>query len=443
MHRRLGAEFVTDWNKNELYLNDAKEAIDSIKDMEVRGKVTSLQEDLFNHVKNRDTAKADKVFKELKVIAKTQTERLGKTTATVLNYYRFRGNGHRYREIERIEEIPAAKQYNFPAEPGETTEDRVELLLAMADWKEKEFQDRMKSEIVEPMNTASSIADLCKSYDIDSSSYVYDKFGTPVELKDPLFAFGGGAPNNILVKPRFGPPKGYQRALAKEKEGMKKMGDKWIGLRDLNRVTFELEDPLMLTLAYKALMKKYKVSGLKNKFEWVHTTTYKQPPDIHMDLDLGEGWLVEVQLMFASVLTVKKELHKFYDVVRAEKPQAILSPLFKVAQTIEAVKDEEIERMRKMMESAEVAHKMNQRRESGTASAWGEGAGERIKELEGKLAAWKTWAREALEKFEDSPEGGLIDDHFSSSTWSLKYTSSLRFAWSLRFGDILNNHEPA
>ncbi|GMI15052.1 hypothetical protein TrVE_jg13954 [Triparma verrucosa] len=133
-----------------------------------------------------------------------------------------------------------------------------------------------------------------------------------------------------------------------------------------------------------------------------------------MNLDLGEGWLVEVQLMFASVLTVKKELHKFYDVVRAEKPQAILSPLCKVAQTNEAVKDEEIERMRKMMESAEVAHKMNQRRESGTASAWGEGAGERIKELEGKLAAWKTWAREALEKFEDSPEGGLIDDHFSS-----------------------------
>ncbi|GMH46642.1 hypothetical protein TrVE_jg3214 [Triparma verrucosa] len=120
-----------------------------------------------------------------------------------------------------------------------------------------------------------------------------------------------------------------------------------------------------------------------------------------MNLDLGEGWLVEVQLMFASVLTVKKELHKFYDVVRAEKPRAILSPLFKVAQTNEAVKDEEIERMRKMMESAEVAHKMNHRRESGTASAWGEGAGERIKELEIKVEKLESKISRSIEVLEE------------------------------------------
>mmetsp|Transcript_25677 Transcript_25677/g.48261 ORF Transcript_25677/g.48261 Transcript_25677/m.48261 type:complete len:639 (+) Transcript_25677:162-2078(+) len=399
MHWRLGADFVTDWNKNELYLNDAKKAIDSIKDMEVRGKVTSLQEDLFNHVKNRDTAKADKVFKELKEIAKKQTERLGSTTATVLNYYRFRDNGHRYREIERIEEIPAVKQM---AVLGETAAERVKVLLAKANWKETEFQKRMMNEIVDPMNQASSIRDLCETYGIDSSSYVYDKFGNTVELIDPLFAFGDGTASNVLVKERFGPPKGYQRALAKEEEGITKSGaDKWIGLRDLNRVTFEFEDPLMLTLACNALMKKFKVSGLKNKFENVHVETYDQPPDIHMNLDLGKGWLVEVQLMFASVLTIKKELHKFYDVVRAEKPRAILSPLFKVAQTNEAVKDEEIERMRKMMESAEVAHKMNHRRESGTASAWGEGAGERIKELETKVEKLESKISRSIEVLEE------------------------------------------
>ena len=99
--------------------------------------------------------------------------------------------------------------------------------------------------------------------------------------------------------------------MAKEKEGLTKSGDSWVGLRDLNRVTFEFEDPLMLTLAYRALLEKYKVSGLKYKFEDIYTTTYSQPPDIHMNLDLdGDGWLVEVQLMLASVLTIKKELHK-------------------------------------------------------------------------------------------------------------------------------------
>ena len=33
MHRKLGKDFVTDWNKDELYLKKAEEAIDSIKDM--------------------------------------------------------------------------------------------------------------------------------------------------------------------------------------------------------------------------------------------------------------------------------------------------------------------------------------------------------------------------------------------------------------------------
>ena len=90
------------------------------------------------------------------------------------------------------------------------------------------------------MNTATSIKDLCEKYGIDSCEYVYDKFGNSVELIDPLFAFGNGTEKHILDKPRFGPPKSYQRALAKEKDGIANSGaDKWIGLRDLNRVTLE------------------------------------------------------------------------------------------------------------------------------------------------------------------------------------------------------------
>ena len=107
----------------------------------------------------------------------------------------------------------------------------------------------------------------------------------------------------------------------------------------------------MPTLACNALLKKFKVSGLKNKFEWIHTETYDQPPDIHMNLDLGKGWLVEVQLMFASVLTIKKELHKFYDIVRAKNPRTILSPVFKTAKTNESLKDEENKKLKPIIES--------------------------------------------------------------------------------------------
>ncbi|GMI18327.1 hypothetical protein TrLO_g6188 [Triparma laevis f. longispina] len=214
------------------------------------------------------------------------------------------------------------------------------------------------------MNFASSIKDLCQTYGIESSSYVYDKFGNPVHLVDPLFAFGEGTDERILVKLRFGPPKSYLRAIAKEKEGMNKMGAEWIGLRDLNRVTFEFEDPLMLTLVCKALSEKFKVSGLKNKFEDIYTKTYVQPPDIHINVDLGDGWLVEVQLMFSSVLTIKKELHKFYDIVRAKEQVTILSPVFDEAITIEKIKDEEIQNLKKTLESVKNADQMNQRRES-------------------------------------------------------------------------------
>ncbi|GMH85089.1 hypothetical protein TL16_g10120 [Triparma laevis f. inornata] len=220
----------------------------------------------------------------------------------------------------------------------------------------------MTSEIVDPMNTASSIKDLCDTYGIDSADYVYDKFGNTVQLIDPLFAFKAGTDEHTLVKPRFGPPKSYQHALAKEKEGLAKSSDSWVVLRDLNRVTFDFEDPLMLTLAYRALLEKYKVSGLKNKFEDIYTTTYSQPPDIHMNLDLdGDGWLVEVQLMLASVLTIKKELHKFYDIVRAHEPMIVLAPLFSDAKTIVNTKDEEIENLYKILEDVKNADMMNMR----------------------------------------------------------------------------------
>ncbi|GMI15834.1 hypothetical protein TrLO_g12073 [Triparma laevis f. longispina] len=179
MHRKLGKDFVTDWNKNELYLKKAEEAIDSIKDMAVRTKVNRLQRELCNYIKKSESAKAYEVFNTLQDLSKEQTDRLGKLTADVLLNYRFRDNGHRYKEIERIPDVEQEKQVEVP---GDTVEERINLLLTMAVWKESEFQKMITKDIVDPMNKAEDIEKLCKAYKIDAWDYMYDRFGQVVEF---------------------------------------------------------------------------------------------------------------------------------------------------------------------------------------------------------------------------------------------------------------------
>ncbi|GMI04932.1 hypothetical protein TrVE_jg12141 [Triparma verrucosa] len=65
--------------------------------------------------------------------------------------------------------------------------------------------------------------------------------------------------------------------------------------------------------------------------------------------------------MFASVLTIKKELHKFYDIVRAKEPTTILSPLFDKPKTNEGRVKEELRRTNKALDSVKNAERMNQR----------------------------------------------------------------------------------
>ena len=69
------------------------------------------------------------------------------------------------------------------------------------------------------------------------------------------------------------------------------------------------------------------VVGLKNKYP---LETFEQPPDLHLKLDLGNGWFVEVQILFRDILAIKKEDHKFYDVKRASSPWDVSDRLFKI-----------------------------------------------------------------------------------------------------------------
>ena len=78
-----------------------------------------------------------------------------------------------------------------------------------------------------------------------------------------------------------------------------------------------------------------------------------------MNLDLGEGWLVEVQLMFSSILDIKKELHTYYDVIRASEPRVIFAPLFEKAPSLVDFKDKEIAELKQLMESNKEVEAMN------------------------------------------------------------------------------------
>ncbi|GMH76918.1 hypothetical protein TL16_g09197 [Triparma laevis f. inornata] len=51
-------------------------------------------------------------------------------------------------------------------------------------------------------------------------------------------------------------------------------------LRDLNRVTFEFEDPLLMALCFEVLNKKYNIHGLKNKYL---QETFKESPNFHIE----------------------------------------------------------------------------------------------------------------------------------------------------------------
>ncbi|GMH99305.1 hypothetical protein TrLO_g8384 [Triparma laevis f. longispina] len=157
-----------------------------------------------------------------------------------------------------------------------------------------------------------SCEEICEHYGIDNTDGKWSK-----ELRAEVFRLDS---NMEVMKAKFGPPKGFTCALAKMSENTPKT------LRDLNCVTFEFEDPLLMALCFEVLNKKYNIYGLKNKYL---QETFKEPPNLHMNLEIKEGWLCEVQMLFRDILLIKKELHKFYDVNRADGPFVVAGKLFK------------------------------------------------------------------------------------------------------------------
>ena len=52
-----------------------------------------------------------------------------------------------------------------------------------------------------------------------------------------------------------------------------------------------------------------------------------QPPDLHVNVDLGGGFLGEVQIILTYCLEVKSILHFFYELLRAKTVDLVLEPM--------------------------------------------------------------------------------------------------------------------
>jgi len=120
---------------------------------------------------------------------------------------------------------------------------------------------------------------------------------------------------------KIGPPKSLARAM--DKVESKGLAAGPASLKDLNRCTFLFDSPVILALTYALL--EHRVKQLGGVFE--RSTNYffadgnvcadfDRPPCVHIVVRV-HGWLFEIMLTFSDVALFKKELHKFYDVTRA------------------------------------------------------------------------------------------------------------------------------
>ncbi|GMI13957.1 hypothetical protein TrLO_g7630 [Triparma laevis f. longispina] len=288
-------------------MNELIAAMGNIVDYAARENATVLQTKMFGELKIADVSAAKVTFGELKAFCGDQAKRLGDLISVVMNKYKtldFR----RYEPFEQVSDITVKEQRPPPS--ALKIEEQVKFQLSNASWYEEEFQAAM-NKIANFFNRARTCQEICEHYGIDNTDGRWSK-----ELRAE--AYNLDVNTDEVVRAKFGPPKGFPRALEKMKQGKT--------LRDLNRVTLEFEDPLLMALCFEVLNKKYNIHGLKNKYL---QETFKEPPNLHMNLDIKDGWLCEVQMLFRDILLVKKELHKFYDVNRADGPFVVAGKLFK------------------------------------------------------------------------------------------------------------------
>ncbi|GMI30163.1 hypothetical protein TeGR_g6107 [Tetraparma gracilis] len=324
------ADLTAAVDKKKSMLADSEGAIKRIRDDEVREQVTALQKQCFGRMLQEGVGAENEPFVKLRELSLKQAAVLADLIGECMTWYST-ADRERYRPIELIENQPTSiSQFVPPAAKTSSLEQLVPILLAQAAWKEPTFRELM-GQLVTSMNSAKTVDEVCDRHGLDKGKWTVDSNGRAFVMRAAGFHIDG---SDDVVKAKFGPPKGSARALVKLQEAKKeeeKGGKKGRGLKDLNRISLEFHDPLVMALMFECLKnhKTIKIVTVKNKFKLkAGKEKFEQPPDLHVNVDIGDGWLCEVQFLFKNILLIKKELHKFYDVNRAASESDVAGPLF-------------------------------------------------------------------------------------------------------------------
>jgi hypothetical protein len=194
-------------------MGDNQNAMANIVDYDAREKATVLQTKMFSELKAADLDAANMTFNDLKAFCGDQAKRLGDLIAVVMGKYKLT-DPLRYKPFEQIKEIEVKEQ--TPAPTGLELEEQVKFQLANASWYEEEFQAAM-NEIVVVFNSAASCEEICDHYGIENTNGKWSK-----ELRAEVFNLDKNTNDVALAK--FGPPKGFPRALEKMKQGEEALG---------------------------------------------------------------------------------------------------------------------------------------------------------------------------------------------------------------------------
>lgn len=289
---------------------EGKRALGAVERVDIAARVEALQAKACEALFAGECAAG--AFKDIKGIAASESARLSELVASVMDMYAHLAE--RYKFLEAIPEGGKCPVKQVLPVGGRADAKRdvrsVRLLLAKAARLDDAFREKVEH-VVTLFNGAASTADLAQRLGIDTADWPLDIRGDKTgRLSLP------GADKTIVARLRFGPPKSLGRALEKE------LGS----LKDLNRCTIECQDPYVAALLLAALKIKFPVVAVKNKHM---QTVYEQPPDIHINVDLGGGFLGEIQIILTYCLVIKETVHNYYKLSRAETADLICEPIFK------------------------------------------------------------------------------------------------------------------
>ena len=291
-----------DRNQQERYA-EADRALGMIENKEIKMRLLELQSSLYTQMlqetlqgsqegSNTETEqqlRALKVFNECKRLAQAESERLLGIINIVLDKYA--AAVERMKFLAQISDIntTGVRQATPWSIAGDDDANRVNALLARAQWFEPQFRSAMESFVLF-FNKAENMSNIIDEYGLSPDQFNLGlRSSLILDYENPT----------LLVRGLFGPPKSFDRAMTKFRSGK--------NLKDLNRITLEVEDPYVMALLYSAIAKRFTIVGVINKNfpkNVFGKVVFTQPPVLHLNVEV-DGWVCEIQCIFRDVFLVE------------------------------------------------------------------------------------------------------------------------------------------